>query len=91
MRGIFLSSGLDGNCAMHLGINCLTPNGVLESFDPTCDVAMVGLDLTEAMQNFRLAMSDQERALCEILENLSKADSPYFGLHHSLCEHHLFE
>ena len=85
-RGMFLSSGIVGNCTMHLGINCLMPNGVLEPFDWTYEVAMVGLDLTEAMQKFRLAMNDQERSLHEPLEDLSKVDSPSFGLHHSLCE-----
>ena len=32
-RGLFISSGLNGNCKMYLGINCLMPNGILESFD----------------------------------------------------------
>ena len=32
-RGLFISSGLDGNCKIYLGINCLIPNGILESFD----------------------------------------------------------
>ena len=90
-RGLFMSSGLDGNCKMCLGINCLMPNGVLESFDWMHEVAMLGLGLREAIINFKLAMSDQERALYEPLENLSQVESPYKGLYHSLCECHLFE
>ena len=86
-----MSSGLDGDCKMHLGINCLMPNGVLESFDWMHEVAMLGLDLREAITNFKLAMSDQERSLYEPLENLSQVESPCKGLHHSLCECHLFE
>ena len=73
---------------MYLGINYLIPSGVLESFDWICEVAMLGLGLREAIINFKLAMSNQERALCKPLENLSQVESPCKGLYHSLCEYH---
>ena len=62
---------------MYLGINYLIPSGVLEFFDWICEVAMLGLSLREAVINFKLIMSDQERALYESLENLSYVESPY--------------
>ena len=90
-RVLLMSSGLDGDCEMHSGINCLTPNVVLESFDWTHEVAMIGLDLREAITNFKLAMSNQERSLYKPLENLSQVESPRKVLRHSLCECHFFE
>ena len=52
---------------------------------------MLGLGLREAIINFKLAMSDQERALHEPLDNLSQVESLHKGLYHSLCKYHLLE
>ena len=90
-RGLFISSGLDGNYKMHLGINYLMPNGILESFNWIYEVAILRLGLREAIINFKLVMSNQERALYKPLENLSQVESSCKGLCHSLYEYYLLE
>ena len=70
-KDLFLSLDLDSNCKMYLGINCLMPNGILESFNWIDDVAIVRLGFKEAIIKFKLAISDQERVLYKLLENIS--------------------
>ena len=44
-RGLFLSTWADGNGEMCIGINCFITNGILESFDLTCEISIINLGL----------------------------------------------
>ena len=67
---------MNGNGKFHIGVKMFIPNGILESFGWTCEVSMVNLGLTEAIKNIQIAISDQERALCDPSDNLSHAEFP---------------
>ena len=87
--GLFMSTGIDGNGKMCMGIKCSMNNDILESSSWTYENGAIELGLQKAIEHMEIAISDQERSLYELTDNLSNVDSPHRGLTHALCQHHL--
>ena len=75
-RGLFMSTGIDGNGKMCIGVKCSMKNGMLESFSWIYESAMIELGLEESVKNMEMAISDQERSLYEPIHKLSNVESP---------------
>ena len=52
-RGLFLTSGFDGNGKMHIGIKCFMPNGMWKSFGLTHETYMINFGITDGVKHVK--------------------------------------